>query len=63
VFPPYSTVGPAKTPTSFLDAGPVAAELADLVDLVASGAFPVETGWRGPLERFDDDDGVTGRGG
>jgi len=54
VFPPYSTIGPAKSLTSFLNTGPVGAELADLVRLVESGDLPVEIGWRGPLERFDE---------
>jgi NADPH:quinone reductase-like Zn-dependent oxidoreductase len=54
VFPPYSTIGPAKSLTSFINDGPAAAELADLVGLVASGALPVEVGWHGPLEHFAD---------
>jgi NADPH:quinone reductase-like Zn-dependent oxidoreductase len=54
VFPPYSTIGPPKSLTSFLNEGSVAADLADLVRLVESGALPVEIGWRGPLERFAD---------
>jgi NADPH:quinone reductase len=54
VFPPYSTIGPAKSLTSFLNEGSAAADLADLVRLVESGALPVEIGWRGPLERFAD---------
>jgi NADPH2:quinone reductase len=54
VFPPYSTIGPPKSLTSFLNEGPVAADLADLLRLVESGALPVEIGWRGPLERFTD---------
>lgn len=52
VFPPYSTIGPPKSLTSFLIDGPVATELADLVRLVESGALPMELGWHGPLERF-----------
>lgn len=52
VFPPYSTIGPAKSLTSFLNAGPVGADLADLVRLVASGELAVEIGWRGPLDRY-----------
>jgi NADPH:quinone reductase len=52
IFPPYSTIGPAKSLTSFLANGPAGAELADLVRLVASGELAVEIGWRGPLERF-----------
>jgi NADPH:quinone reductase-like Zn-dependent oxidoreductase len=54
VFPPYSTIGPPKSLTSFINDGPAAAELADLVGLVASGALPVEIGWHGPLEQFAD---------
>lgn len=55
VFPPYSTIGPPKSLTSFLNGGgAVAAELADLLRLVESGALSVEIGWRGPLERFNE---------
>ncbi|MGH3762475.1 zinc-binding dehydrogenase, partial [Actinophytocola sp.] len=54
IFPPYSTIGPAKTMTSFINTGPVGADLADLVRLVASGELVVELGWRGPLDRFAD---------
>lgn len=54
VFPPYSTIGPPKSLTSFLNEGPVAADLVDLLGLVESGALPVEIGWRGSLERFED---------
>jgi NADPH:quinone reductase-like Zn-dependent oxidoreductase len=54
VFPPYSTIGPAKSLTSFVNAGPVGADLADLVSLVASGQLAVEIGWRGSLEKFAD---------
>jgi NADPH:quinone reductase-like Zn-dependent oxidoreductase len=54
VFPPYSTIGPAKSLTSFVNAGPVGADLADLVRLVATGELPVEVGWRGPLDGFAD---------
>lgn len=48
VFPPYSTVGPARSLTSFLIDGPVGADLAALVDLVAAGRLDVPVGWRGP---------------
>jgi NADPH:quinone reductase-like Zn-dependent oxidoreductase len=54
IFPPYSTIGPAKSLTSFVNTGPVGAELAELVRLVASGQLAVEIGWRGPLDRFAD---------
>lgn len=52
VFPPYATIGPAKSMTSFLNVGPVGADLADLVRLVETGELAVEIGWRGPLDRF-----------
>jgi NADPH2:quinone reductase len=51
VFPPYSTVGPPKSLTSFLNQGEAAGELATLVQLVAAGRLAVEVGWRGPWER------------
>jgi NADPH:quinone reductase len=54
VFPPYSTIGPAKSLTSFINAGPVGAELADLVRLLEAGELVVEIGWRGSLETFAD---------
>jgi D-arabinose 1-dehydrogenase-like Zn-dependent alcohol dehydrogenase len=53
-FPPYSTVGPAKSLHSFLITSPVASDLASLVRLVASGSLRVPIGWRGPLTRIDD---------
>lgn len=52
IFPPYATIGPSKSLTSFLNDGPAATELAELVRLVESGALPVQVGWRGPFERF-----------
>ena len=51
VFPPYSTVGPPKSLTSFLIQGEAGGELATLVQLVAAGRLAVEVGWRGPWER------------
>ena len=51
VFPPYSTVGPPKSLTSFLNQGEAGGELATLVRLVAAGRLAVEVGWRGPWER------------
>ena len=47
MFPPYSTVGPSKSLTSFLNQGEAGGELATLVRLVAAGRFAVEVGWRG----------------
>jgi NADPH2:quinone reductase len=52
VFPPYSTVGPPKSLSSFLNEGDAGADLATLVRLVADGSLGVEFGWRGPWERF-----------
>jgi NADPH2:quinone reductase len=50
VLPPYSTVGPPKSLTSFLIEGEVGDELATLLHLVARGKLAVEVGWRGPWE-------------
>lgn len=55
VFPPYATVGPARSLTSFViegDAGAELAVLAVLAGLVAEGTLAVETGWLGAWERF-----------
>lgn len=52
VFPPYATVGPARSLTSFVIEGDVGAELAVLAGLVAEGTLAVETGWLGAWERF-----------
>jgi NADPH:quinone reductase-like Zn-dependent oxidoreductase len=51
VFPPYSTIGPPKSLTSFLNEGSVAADLTDLVRLVESGVLPVEIGWQAVRRR------------
>ncbi|HTE64036.1 MAG TPA: zinc-binding dehydrogenase [Solirubrobacteraceae bacterium] len=50
-FPPYSTIGPPRTLSSFLIQGPVGADLSELVELVAAGRLRPEIGWRGSLER------------
>jgi NADPH:quinone reductase-like Zn-dependent oxidoreductase len=54
VFPPYSTVGPARTLSSFLITAPVAPDLANLVHLVEAGSLRVPVAWRGPLTRIED---------
>ncbi|WP_211229430.1 zinc-binding dehydrogenase [Nakamurella lactea] len=54
VFPPYATVGPPKTLTSYVNEFDAAADLAQLVRLVAEGAVVPEIGWRGSWERFDE---------
>src|SRR5262249_60349179 len=51
VFPPYSTIGPPKSLTSFLNQGAAGGELATLVQLVAAGRLAVEVGWRGPWQQ------------
>jgi NADPH2:quinone reductase len=51
VFPPYSTIGPPKSLSSFLIEGDTGGALATLLDLLAAGDLSVEIGWRGPLER------------
>jgi NADPH:quinone reductase-like Zn-dependent oxidoreductase len=51
VFPPYSTIGPPKSLTSFLNDGEAGAELATLMQLVAAGRLAVEVGWRGAWEQ------------
>jgi NADPH:quinone reductase len=53
VFPPYSTVGPAKSLTSFLiDGSTAGADLAELVEHVAAGRLKVEIGWQGDLAEY-----------
>ncbi|KAB2383695.1 zinc-binding dehydrogenase [Actinomadura montaniterrae] len=51
VFPPYATVGPAKSLNSFLNQGEFGGDLATLIQLVTEGALTVEIGWRGSLEQ------------
>jgi NADPH2:quinone reductase len=52
VFPPYSTIGPRKSISSFLNQGDAAEDLSTLVRLVANGSLSVEIGWRGPWNHF-----------
>lgn len=52
VFPPYSTIGPPKSLSSFLIQGPAGGELATLVQLLAAGRLAVEVGWRGPWQQM-----------
>ena len=54
MFPPYATVGPPKSLSSFLNVGEAGADLATLVRLVADGSLSVEIGWRGPWDRIDE---------
>jgi NADPH:quinone reductase len=52
VFPPYSTIGPPKTISSFLNQGDAGDELSTLVRLLANRRLSVDIGWRGPLKEF-----------
>jgi NADPH:quinone reductase-like Zn-dependent oxidoreductase len=52
VFPPYATVGPAKSLTSFVIEGNAGADLAILTELAAEGSLTVEIGWQGSWDRF-----------
>lgn len=52
VFPPYSTIGPPRSLTSFLNQPPFTEDLATLVQLAADGALTPQVGWRGPWERL-----------
>jgi NADPH:quinone reductase-like Zn-dependent oxidoreductase len=52
-FPPYGTVGPAKSLTAFQAGTDFAPDLAYLLDLVAKGALVVDIGWRGSWQEFD----------
>jgi NADPH:quinone reductase-like Zn-dependent oxidoreductase len=53
VFPPYTTVGLARSLTSFLiDKHRAGADLAKLVGHLAAGTLTVDIGWQGPLTDF-----------
>jgi NADPH:quinone reductase len=53
VFPPYTTVGLAKTLTSFLiDGRRAGTDLTELVAQLAAGRLPVALGWQGDLTDF-----------
>jgi NADPH:quinone reductase-like Zn-dependent oxidoreductase len=54
IFPPYSTVGPAKSLTSFTLGPAIAQDLATLLGLIADRLLKVEIGWRGPWDRVYD---------
>jgi NADPH:quinone reductase len=51
VFSRYSTVGPPKFLSSFLNAGEAGPDLAALVTFVADGSLSVDIGWRGAWDR------------
>jgi NADPH:quinone reductase-like Zn-dependent oxidoreductase len=54
VFPPYATVGPPKSLTSYVNQFAAADDLAELVRLVAEGVLAPELGWQGSWQRFDE---------
>lgn len=54
VFPPYSTIGPAKSLAAFLNEGEAGPDLTTLVRFLAEGILGVEVGWRGPWELVAD---------
>ncbi|MFF7789913.1 zinc-binding dehydrogenase [Streptomyces sp. NPDC007991] len=52
VFPPYATVGPTKSLTSFVIEGDAGPDLAVLAELTAEGSLTVEIGWQGSWDHF-----------
>jgi NADPH:quinone reductase-like Zn-dependent oxidoreductase len=66
-FPPYGTVGPAKSLAAFQAGTGYGPDLAYLLDLVATGTLTVDVGWHGSWRKFDDaanallDRNVTGK--
>ena len=52
-FPPYGTVGPAKSLTSFQVGVGFGADLAYLADLLARGELTVDLGWQGSWNEVD----------
>ena len=52
MFPPYSTIGPAKSISSFFNEGDASEDLLTLVGMLADRSLTVEIGWRGPWEQF-----------
>jgi NADPH2:quinone reductase len=53
VFPPYSTVGPPKSLTSFLiDPTTAGKDLAELLGHLSAGTLTVDVGWQGPLTDY-----------
>ncbi|NYI03794.1 zinc-binding dehydrogenase [Allostreptomyces psammosilenae] len=58
VFPPYATIGPAKSLTSFVNEGEFGPDLGVLVQRVAEGTLAAQIGWRGSWERVAEAAGV-----
>ncbi|MET0132262.1 MAG: zinc-binding dehydrogenase [Kibdelosporangium sp.] len=53
-FPPYATVGPAKSLRAFQVGGGFGKDLEYLVGLVVAGKLTVDVGWQGSWREFDD---------
>lgn len=53
-FPPYGTVGPAKSLTSFQAGTDFGADMRYLLSMVADGTLTVDVGWRGSWRTFDE---------
>lgn len=51
VFPPYTTVGPAKSITAFYMNRSIGRDMAFLLDLVRKDHLQVDIGWQGPWDR------------
>jgi NADPH:quinone reductase-like Zn-dependent oxidoreductase len=49
--PPYTTVGPAKSITSFYMSKKIGKDMAFLLDLVRKDLLQVDIGWQGPWDR------------
>lgn len=52
-FPPYATVGPAKSLTAFMMSNGLGPDLATLLGFLDEGWLKAEMGWRGPWEQID----------
>lgn len=54
IFPPYATVGPAKSLSSFQVGTGFGPDMRYLLDLVVDGSLTVDIGWRGSWRKFDE---------
>lgn len=61
VFSPYSTVGPPKSLSSFLNEGDAGADVGTLVQFLGDGSLRLEIGWRGSWDRIAEVAALRGR--
>jgi NADPH:quinone reductase len=54
VFPPYATVGPAKSLVSFTTGDTYGPDMEHLLNLVAEGRLQADIGWQGSWSDFDE---------